>query len=963
MHFSKILYILFLFQFALISSRIYEYNMTLGHYSYVTDIAENNIYRFYLQVDYLLSFRVQFMTDLTYNMYPIEKETILIKETNKNNSIIYNEHTQYLNSANSLVKYNHDGIQAEIFFTYYIRNINTTLLIFEFTSLNYFRRYIYLDTFLPEKYELSPNINYNFTNITNYYPYIFFLKDVKKYQLISINISTNDKSKDDIFVQEYGEALVERKKIILYMNSMNRYTYNKLYTSNYIYPKQSSSPIGILYFLYKSNEMNHFLNIKFSVTGEQYFFDGYNDTIKVLKNIEPNFTLCFWIKATKIQKLNITLKYSSSQNQENPINDLEIYEHIFPNISSRINCYKILKILPDENKDNKLLETISYKIDSIDTNYVLLKITPEKYIEYFEIEVNIEGHIYDFINNNENNEKNLVNIKANNPIYFFVNATIYNKIFVNLSYDNKYISPINYINISEYENRKNISFIKSTIHEVKINKINNNECNIEFSYIPSLSKTKLVAFKFESNTNMDFLKARINIGGEYVEIHNNNTINLSKIIAGGSIYYFLISVPIFKKVDMNIIINDDNINNNINIGNNRPFTYVDIYEKKNKDDISFDKYFNKTFLSKIKNNKLNEYFTYIVESFNTKYILLKLKSNINIENILIKIDISNSLYDLSKDNNIYFDNILPDMPYYFKIDLIQYQQANINLNMNYLQENPYNLVQIYELSNINKLNEYRKYSDLSMKFSDINNNHNCLSNSFSYTANSIYTSLILVKIIFQKNNIKHLNINISIGGGRYEIEKGILKNITNLLPTYDYYFFFIASKGEKLNIKLSLTEQNKAKPFTNLEIYEYSNKITSSFYLYNINKKIETEIIDNKLINFFSFRPKNNSTNFIALKVKPAHYINFIECLVESDNEKGKEKTSISLVAILFIVLGAVFLFFAVIFIVYIKKFHKKSSSINIEGKSNSNNQLENKVENGGFELALLPEESISTSN
>ena len=602
MHFPKILYILFLFQFALISSRIYEYNMTLGHYSYVTDIAENNIYRFYLQVDYLLSFRVQFMTDLKWNMYPIERETILIKEANKNNSIIYNEHTQYLNSANSLVKYNHLGRQAEIFFTYYIRNMNTTLLIFEFTSLNNFRRYIYLDTFLPEKYELSPNINYNFTNITNYYPYIFFLKDVKKYQLISINISTNDKSKDDIFVQEYDESLVERKKIIYDMNS---YTSNKLYTANYIYPKQSSSPIGILYFLYKSNEMNHFLNIKFNVTGEQYFFEGYNDTIKVLKNIETNFTLYFWIKATKIQKLNIMLKYNSSQNQENPINVLRIYEHIFPNISSRKNCYQILKILPDENKDNKLLTTISYKIDSIDTNYVLLEITPEKYIEYFQIEVNIEGHIYDFNNNNEINEKNLVNIKANNPIYFFVNASMYNKIFVNLTYDNKYITPINYINITEYEDRKNISFIKSTIHEVKINKINNNECNIEFSYVPSFSKTKLVVFKFESNANMDYLKARIDIGGGYYEINNNNTINLSKIIAGGSLYYFLISVPIFKKFDINKIINDDNINNNINIGNNRPFTYVDIYEKKTKDDISFDKYYNKTFLSKIKNDKLN----------------------------------------------------------------------------------------------------------------------------------------------------------------------------------------------------------------------------------------------------------------------------------------------------------------------------------------------------------------------
>ena len=336
--------------------------------------------------------------------------------------------------------------------------------------------------------------------------------------------------------------------------------------------------------------MNYFLNIKYNVIGEQYFFEGYNDTMKVLKNIEPNYILYIWIKARKIQKLNLILKYNSSQIHENPINTIIISEHIYPDIKSSLNKYSYLEISPESN-EHKLFKNISYEIDSLDTNYVLLEIKPEKKIEYFELEVNIEGHIYDL---NEN-EKMITNIKANNPIYFFVNATIYNKIFLTLTYNNKYSSPFNYANISEYASKKNISFLKSIMHEIKINKINNNEYNLELAYTPSCSQSKLIAFKFESNINIEHLITRLNLGGGYYEINNNiDNLNLNKIIGGGSIYYFLIPVFIFKKFNMNIIINEDNINKNINFKNSEPFTFANIYEKESKDIISYNKYFNQT---------------------------------------------------------------------------------------------------------------------------------------------------------------------------------------------------------------------------------------------------------------------------------------------------------------------------------------------------------------------------------
>ena len=131
------------------------------------------------------------------------------------------------------------------------------------------------------------------------------------------------------------------------------------------------------------------------------------------------------------------------------------------------------------------------------------------------------------------------------------------------------------------------------------------------------------------------------------------------------------------------------------------------------------------------------------------------------------------------------------MPYYFRINVSQFQQINFNFNINYLKENYDNLIQIYELSNIKDLNEYNQYTNMNIHFLD-NNNHQSLSSSFSYNINSIYTSVILVKIVFNKNNIEYLNTEVDIGGGYYEIEKDSIKNITmNLSPKYSYYFFHL----------------------------------------------------------------------------------------------------------------------------------------------------------------------------
>lgn len=147
-----------------------------------------------------------------------------------------------------------------------------------------------------------------------------------------------------------------------------------------------------------------------------------------------------------------------------------------------------------------------------------------------------------------------------------------------------------------------------------------------------------------------------------------------------------------------------------------------------------------------------------------------------------------------------------------------------------------------------------------------------------------------------------------------------------------------------------MNDQDKEKPFSNINIYEYSNKNAISFYLYNVNKEIKTEIKDNKLTNYFSYIPNNNSTNYIALEIKPNHNISSFEYLVELESKKEKENNYKSLINILIIILVIVILFTTVIFALYIRKFCIKSSSITIEEIS-IDKILENKNEEKDLDL------------
>ena len=229
-------------------------------------------------------------------------------------------------------------------------------------------------------------------------------------------------------------------------------------------------------------------------------------------------------------------------------------------------------------------------------------------------------------------------------------------------------------------------------------------------------------------------------------------------------------------------------------------------------------------------------------------------------------DIDN--YTLNNDESKTINKLLKNMPYYYFINVKQYQQINVNLTTNFLKDDAIKFIEIYEFSDKYSYNSYNKYINKSTEFiNNDNNNNNVIQKSFSYMVESIYTNFIVIKIKTEFDQ-DYLNIRIDIGGGYHDIEKGFVKNITNLFCKYSYYFFVLTSKGEKLNFKLIINSNELKDPFNSVNIIEYSNKQSPPIILRKTNNnRFLNEIIDNKLVTSISYQVKDNSTNFIALQV------------------------------------------------------------------------------------------------
>ena len=885
-----------------------SFDLPIGIINKFNNLTESLNYQFFI-LDVKRFQRMNFTITVKSNNYFIPFDYIYITEYNNKEAYyvdyIYREKIDFSILEKSKGFYNKN---YTLNFIYDIKNYTTVSLLLGFVC-DIQKLSIYVDS-IGGEYDFNDNDDIkNISNIKHDFPFYFF-KKVNLFQTSLITFKIKNFTNipfDFIDIYEFRDKLDLRYKKIEKQNITNYIINNDEIIISFFYQINSRYITDIAFKIIPKYNFDFFI-VKIENMGGDYILTDAD--IKKFYKILPICEYYFWVQISQFQKLNINIKYNSLE-EKSLNNNIDIYEYYHNSINSSIYEYTNQSIIPQKNNNNEYIVSSCYLINNSQTRYALFKIKPKNYIEYLELNINIQGNIY-YLKNGI--QKNTTNIKSGNIIYYFINSNFYNELFIQIAYKSENKDALKYIIINEYNKENDINYIKSSNESYIIKNIEK-QFILNFSYKPISPSVKCIALILETNYKIDYLITKIDIGGGYYEL--NSIKNISNIIAN-SAYFFLFKISMFQKIEFKIIMNNVNINNN-------PFIYAEIYEKQNKDDNITNKYYKQDFINEIKSEKFEEYFIYSINEFNTNYILIKLIPNINIESILIKHQITkneNTLYNLHNKGNKIINQITTNIPLYFNINSQQFQQVNINLKANSDNtkiNNPFEYIEIYELIDENKFNPYNKYINKSINF-NINNNH-ILSSEFSYMVESFNTNNIIVKII-PKVYLTFLEINVNVGGGYFELEQNRTNYITNLLSDFSYYFFIVSSKGENLNIKL-IFNSNKTEHFNKIYLYEYTNKNNPSIYLQYTKEKFKTEICGNKSIIYLSYKVKNELTNFIALEIIPNYNINFVELLIESQIEK-QIPFSFSVEKILTIILFIIIFITAILFFIYIKKVRAK---------------------------------------
>ena len=217
----------------------------------------------------------------------------------------------------------------------------------------------------------------------------------------------------------------------------------------------------------------------------------------------------------------------------NPFSHIKIYE--YEEISSLKSTKILSQIFTTSNIDNKLMLWSNYSISSYSTKYFCLEIKPNYNINYLVAQIDVDSVTYDLSNDVP---KNLTNLKAGIPYYFYIQSTQFQIDFINLIMNFMDRIPLTNLYIYEILNKSSLIYIKNISQTITTSNINNQL--ITFSnYSVNNYLTKYIAVKIIPNYNIDYLIIKTDVEGGTYDLSNDI---LEKIInlKSGFIYYFFI---------------------------------------------------------------------------------------------------------------------------------------------------------------------------------------------------------------------------------------------------------------------------------------------------------------------------------------------------------------------------------------------------------------------------------------
>ena len=425
---------------------------------------------------------------------------------------------------------------------------------------------------------------------------------------------------------------------------------------------------------------------------------------KILKSQE---TYCFYSEVLERQKanFNITMNYMNPK----PFSFFSFYEY---ENKDAIHTKFYEQSINLRSKDDQLISTFSYTSYSNSTKYLSFRIIPLYDINYMTIKFDCSINIFDLTSEYPETIYNLI---AGQLYLFYIKTNEFKKVNIALNANTtSNNNPFNSFYIYEYE-QKNDSY--ASYHNSQLlknkNSIKQNEFSLSFSYYIYSYITNYIAFSIKPFYNFSYIISKYNISCGSYELQNGT--NKIENLKSKKDYYLFIYAKQFQTVNIKIFINNMS---------KKPFSYVGIKEFHKSYDKSsiYDSIYKTKSISMFpKNNQLITSFSTILnESVSSDYLGVKINPYYDIENMIVEYNIIDSLIIIDNNEKQLY-NLKSGIIYYFKFKAYKNEEANLTLKMNYMNDDPFSKINIYEVSGFFPSYDMKKTTNSNLTFIKENN--------------------------------------------------------------------------------------------------------------------------------------------------------------------------------------------------------------------------------------------------
>ena len=493
----------------------------------------------------------------------------------------------------------------------------------------------------------------------------------------------------------------------------------------------------------------------------------------------------------------------------------------------------------EENKTSELSFNFTFIPISPKSNAVRFKFDIKTFMIFnITITVNEIGRILILENGISQNITNLMM----GQLYYFLISTVNSKnanISLSMNYNNK--QPFKNLTICEHSSlNSELQYILESANQISFNKVED-EYKINFPYIISLTHSKYISFKIIPQQNIDYINAKIDIGGKITYISYPNT-QFSNLVSGYN-YGFYMNAKEKQLAKFNFT---------INYTENIPFEYINIFEISESEQIL--KKTNKNVKSKYM--RINDTYVisleYNISSYNTYLISLDFALKYDIENLAIYKKINGGVLECKNGKNYRLDTEV-GYPYYLYIEAEEKQKISVEgLYMGDSRTRYINDIYIYEFSyrNSSSYNCYQKISDLDK--------------DFSYEVKNKTTNYIAFHFV-QVRTLTPLHVGLKIEDDPFDFINGIKKEYTNLLKNHNYYFYINATVNKYVSINISMYEKYE-NSLENMTIYEYSERYKSDI-LKETQQNITIKRTNYIAFSYNTYKVISHLTNFVCFKI------------------------------------------------------------------------------------------------